>query len=57
MRELSVGEVQAVSGGIIPAVAAGFMAYNYVAAAYGAAHVAAYAAGAATVTGIYISNK
>lgn len=40
MRELSVSEMNEVDGGIIPAIAAGFMAYNYIVAAYTATQIA-----------------
>lgn len=46
MRELTVGETEQAAGGIIPAIAAGFMAYNYVVATYSATQIA-FAAGAA----------
>jgi hypothetical protein len=46
MRELTATEVQSVDGGIIPAIAAGFMAYNYIVATYSATQIA-FAAGAA----------
>lgn len=45
MRELSMCEMDNVDGGIIPAIAAGFMAYNYVVAVYSATQIAT-AAGA-----------
>lgn len=45
MRELTLAETQQTDGGIIPAIAAGFMAYNYIVAAYSATQIA-YAAGA-----------
>ncbi|MFP7723373.1 hypothetical protein [Lysobacter sp. A3-1-A15] len=40
MKTLSQQEVNAVEGGIIPAIAAGFMAYNYVVAVYSATQIA-----------------
>lgn len=58
MRELSSMAVEQVDGGIIPAVAAGFIAYNYIVAAYTATQIATgvgVAAGAAAT--IYVYNK
>lgn len=40
MRELNMGEIDGVSGGIIPAIWAGFVAYNYVVATYSAVQIA-----------------
>lgn len=45
MRELSSQDVESVNGGIIPAVVAGFYAYNVLAGTYGAAAVWGYTAG------------
>lgn len=46
MRHMTATEIQSIEGGIIPAVAAGFMAYNYIVATYSATQIA-FAAGAA----------
>jgi len=53
MRELSVMEVEKVDGGLIPAIYAGFMAYNYIVAVYSATQIATaagIAVGAAATT-------
>lgn len=40
MHQLSVSEIEKVDGGIVPAVYAGFVAYNYVVAVYSATQIA-----------------
>lgn len=54
MRDLSLNEIEAVDGGIIPAIAAGFMAYNYIVATYSATQIA-FAAGAAIGAGAVVA--
>ena len=46
MREMDLNDIGAVDGGIIPAIYAGFVAYNYIVATYSATQIA-FAAGAA----------
>lgn len=56
MREISLCELNNVDGGIIPAIAAGVMAYNYIVVAYTAAQIAGgigVAAGAAATVYTY----
>ncbi|MFZ5656987.1 MAG: hypothetical protein ACOY37_08035 [Pseudomonadota bacterium] len=49
-----MNEIEAVDGGIIPAIAAGFMAYNYIVATYSATQIA-FAAGAAIGAGAVVA--
>lgn len=46
MKDLTLNQIEEVSGGFLPAIYGGLMAYNYAVAVYGGANVAAFGAGA-----------
>lgn len=54
MRELSVEETEAASGGLVPAVWGAFVAYNYITAAYTTTQIA-YAAGVAAGAAVAVA--
>jgi lactobin A/cerein 7B family class IIb bacteriocin len=54
MKELRSEQLDNVNGGLVPAIYAGFMAYNYAVAVYGGANVAAFGASAAIAFYTYL---
>ena len=54
MRELAIGEVENIDGGLIPAIWAGVMLYNYITVAYSATQIA-FAAGAVVGAGAAVA--